>query len=172
MPEISEVRIRLVDQKQSDESLQAFVNITIDRALVIKDLKIILKSGKQFVAMPSRKIMDKCDGCGTKNHVRAHFCNDCGVPLADNRARKDTSGRSFLFTDTVHPIHAECRENFTFIILSAYQAAIRHRMETSLVTFNGPTILNIQEIPFEKFEQWCDESIESSPSSPSITKSA
>ena len=67
--EISEVRIKLMDDPH--ERLQAFCSITFDSCFVIRDLKIIQGAKGSFVAMPSRKLTDRCPRCHYKNHLRA-----------------------------------------------------------------------------------------------------
>ena len=85
--EITEVRIKLMeDNSGSNERLQAFCSITFDDMFVIRDLKIIEGAKGFFVAMPSRKLTDRCHNCGTKNHLRSRFCNQCGCRLDENRA--------------------------------------------------------------------------------------
>lgn len=118
--EVSEVRIKLASD--SDEKLLAYCSVTLNNALVIKDLKIIQGEAQPFVAMPSRKITDKCPRCGSKNHLRARFCNDCGTKLKPNRAETDARGRAKLHFDLVHPICAEVREYVHDKIVQAYQA--------------------------------------------------
>ena len=73
--EITEIRIKLMNG-DPNERLQAFCSITFDDRFVIRDLKIIQGTRGSFVAMPSRKLMDRCPMCSTKNHLRAQFCND------------------------------------------------------------------------------------------------
>ena len=77
--EITEVRIKLTED--SDDRLQAFCSITFDDCFVIRDLKIIEGANGPFVAMPSRKLTAHCPKCGCKNHLRAGFCNQCGLPV-------------------------------------------------------------------------------------------
>ena len=85
--EITEVRIKLMeDNSGSNERLQAFCSITFDDMFVIRDLKIIEGAKGFFVAMPSRKLTDRCHNCGTKNHLLARHCNHCGSRLDDRRA--------------------------------------------------------------------------------------
>lgn len=48
---ITEVVIRLID----DERLKAYVSLTIEDALVIKDIKIVDGKNGLFVSMPSRR---------------------------------------------------------------------------------------------------------------------
>lgn len=108
--QITEVRIKLVEERQENERLYGFCSITLDQAFVVRDLKIIEGARGWFVAMPSRKLMDRCAKCGYKNQLKAHFCNQCGGKLYDNRAGRDNSGRTKLHADIAHPIHASCRE--------------------------------------------------------------
>src|SRR5881227_3286591 len=75
---ITEVRIKLMEDNNENERLQAFCSVTFDDAFVVRDLKIIEGTKGSFVAMPSRKLMDRCPGCGCKYHLRARFCNQCG----------------------------------------------------------------------------------------------
>jgi stage V sporulation protein G len=116
--EITEVRVKLMDDK--DEKLQAFCSVTFNDDFVVRDLKIIGGSKGPFVAMPSRKLMDRCPKCRGKNHLRARFCNDCGMKLDPNRAEKDKRGRARLHTDIAHPINSRCRERIQKRILQAF----------------------------------------------------
>lgn len=117
--EISEVRVKLV--ARSTERLRAFCSITLDGDFVVRDLKIIDGTTGPFVAMPSRKLADRCPRCGYKNHLRAKFCNDCGCKLNDTRASKDGQGRAKLHADVAHPINAACRERIQQVVIDAYQ---------------------------------------------------
>lgn len=117
--EISEVRIKLMNDPH--ERLLAFCSITFDASFVIRDLKIIQGTKGAFVAMPSRKLMDRCPKCHNKNHLRASYCNQCGVHLDENRADKDDLGRARLYADIAHPINSECRELIQEEVLKSYQ---------------------------------------------------
>jgi len=116
--EITEVRVKLVER--SSERLRAFCSITLDGDFVIRDLKIIDGANGAFVAMPSRKLADRCGKCGCKNHLRSKFCNECGQKLNENRAPKDTQGRAKLHADVAHPINAQCRERIQKAVVEAY----------------------------------------------------
>lgn len=118
---ISEVRVKLVDNR--GEKLQAFCTMTIEGEFVVRDIKIIDGARGPFIAMPSRKLMDRCR-CGIKNHLRAKYCNECGNRLAPNRAKADTRGRARLHTDIAHPINAACRQFMEQTILEAFHAEI------------------------------------------------
>ena len=88
---ITEVRVKLVNNP--NDKLRAFCSVTFDQEFVVRDLKIIEGSQGLFVAMPSRKLCDRCPRCGGKNHLRARHCNDCGFKLAADRAPRDERGR-------------------------------------------------------------------------------
>lgn len=119
---ITEVRIKLMDDSNENERLQAFCSVTFDDAYVVRDLKIIEGTKGSFVAMPSRKLTDRCGGCGSKNHLRARFCNACGGKLDEDRATRDADGRVKLHADIAHPINSACREVIQSAVLRAYQA--------------------------------------------------
>lgn len=120
--EISEVRIKLMDDPS--DRLQGFCSITFDKCFVIRDLKIIRGVKGSFVAMPSRKLTDRCPKCGTKNQLRAKFCNDCGVELYEDRAIKDDDGRAKLYADIAHPINSGCRDLIQRKVLEAFEKEI------------------------------------------------
>ena len=123
--EITEIRIKIVED--NNERLQAFCSITFDDAFVIRDLKIIEGTKGSFVAMPSRKLTDRCSHCGFKNHLRARFCNQCGAKLDEDRAIRGVDGRAKLHADIAHPINSACREKIQSAILAAYA----HELERS-----------------------------------------
>ncbi len=116
--EITEVRIKLV--QDNNERLQAFCSVTFDDAFVVRDLKIIEGTKGSFVAMPSRKLTDRCPQCSSKNHLRARFCNQCGAKLDEDRAIRDADGRAKLHADIAHPINSACREVIQGAVLRSY----------------------------------------------------
>ena len=117
--EISEVRVKLVDNK--DDRLKGFCSMTLDNEFVVRDIKVIEGTSGLFVAMPSRKMSDHCNQCGGKNHLRAKFCNNCGASLPDNRAKLDIKGRMKLHADIAHPINADCRRKIQETIVVAFE---------------------------------------------------
>jgi stage V sporulation protein G len=117
---ITEVRIKLMEDSNENERLQAFCSVTFDDAFVVRDLKIIEGTKGSFVAMPSRKLTDRCPGCGCKNHLRARFCSQCGGKLDEDRATRDADGRVKLHADIAHPINSACREIIQTAVLKAY----------------------------------------------------
>lgn len=133
--EITEVRIKLMeDNSGSNERLQAFCSITFDDMFVIRDLKIIEGAKGFFVAMPSRKLTDRCAHCGTKNHLRSRFCNQCGSRLDENRALRDADGRAKLHADIAHPINSACREKIQGAVLSAYADELERAKQPGYVS--------------------------------------
>ncbi|MFM7072897.1 MAG: septation protein SpoVG family protein [Planctomycetota bacterium] len=117
--EITEVRIKLMDN--ADDRLQAFCSVTFDHAFVVRDLKIIGGANGPFVAMPSRKLTSHCPQCGFKNHLRAHYCNQCGARQRDDRTVRDPDGRIKLYADIAHPINAVCREQIQSRVLAEFR---------------------------------------------------
>ena len=129
--EITEARIKLMPSRS--DRLQAFCTITIDNDFVIRDIKIIEGAKGAFVAMPSRKLTDKCPKCGGKNHLRARHCNDCGGKLDENRATKDKRGRAKLHADIAHPINSACRERIQAKIIEAFEEEVARSKEPGYV---------------------------------------
>jgi stage V sporulation protein G len=117
--QISEIRIKLVGNRS--DRLKAFCSVTFDNSFVIRDLKIIEGSDGYFVAMPSRKLMDRCHACGAKNHLRAKFCNECGARLDENRARGRGGPRTKMHADVAHPINQESREYIQEEIVKSFE---------------------------------------------------
>lgn len=121
--EITEVKVRLVEDRT--ERLRAFCTITLDREFVVRDIKVIDGAKGLFVAMPSRKLTDHCTKCGSKNHLRARFCNECGAHLPGNRAPDPSEASGKLHVDVAHPINSECRSRFQRMIIAAYEEEAR-----------------------------------------------
>jgi stage V sporulation protein G len=121
---ITDVRVRLLETK--DDRLKAFCSITFDDEFVVKDIKIIQGAKGVFVAMPSRKLADKCPKCSTKNHLRARFCGQCGKRLPERQIPLDEENRPKLHADIAHPISLKCREELQARILAAFQAEVEN----------------------------------------------
>lgn len=129
--EITEVRIKLMDDPH--ERLQAFCSITFDACFVIRDLKIIAGTKGSFVAMPSRKLTDRCPRCGNKNHLRSRFCNQCGAKLDEERAVRADDGRAKLYADIAHPINSACREMIQERVVVAYHDELERAKQPGYV---------------------------------------
>jgi stage V sporulation protein G len=117
--DLSEVRVSLC---RGGGRLKAFCCLTFDDAFVVRDVKLIDGHDGLFLAMPSRKIVDHCPRCGEKNHLRAHFCNECGGQLNPDRwAATGRAGRTKLYADVAHPISPEARRLLERRVVTAYQ---------------------------------------------------
>ena len=116
---ITEIRVKLVSSGR--DKLRGFASLIIDDCLVVRDLKIIEGEQGLFLAMPSRKLQDRCRECGGKNALRARFCNDCGVRLTNGRGERDERGRVRLYADIAHPIHQEGRDELQRRVVAAYR---------------------------------------------------
>lgn len=136
---VTDVAIQLAPQNQ--DRLRGFCCITLDGCFVVRDIKIINGPNGLFVAMPSRKIMSSCQGCRTKNHLHARFCNQCGASLP---AMVPTGERVKMHCDVAHPINAECRQTIEKDILAAFGAELRKAEQPGYV---GRTIGDGGETP-------------------------
>jgi stage V sporulation protein G len=122
--EITEVRIKLMEE--SEDRLRAFCSITIDHCFVIRDLKIIEGSNGPFVAMPSRKMTARCGKCGNKNHMRSHYCNQCGARLRGPQDVREPEGggANKMYADIAHPINQSCRDLIQNSVVKEYSAEL------------------------------------------------
>lgn len=150
---ITEIRIKLMDANQ--ERLLGFCSLTFDDMFVVRDLKIIEGTKGFFVAMPSRKLTDRCPECGCKNHLRARFCNHCGLALDDDRALRMTSsrpgaGKVKLHADVAHPIHARCRDLIQKAVLQAYRdERERAKLPGYVCRYDEIDAGDFDDVPFE-----------------------
>lgn len=128
---ITEVRVKLLDNQP--DKLRAFASVTVEDCLVVRDLKIIEGSQGLFIAMPSRKLCDRCGSCGSKNHLRARFCNDCGRRLRSERGSHDERGRVRLYADIAHPIHQGARDFVEKRVLEAYAQEVERSKQDGYV---------------------------------------
>ena len=120
--------------------LRAFCSLTFDDTFVIRDVKLIDGNDGLFLAMPSRKLMDHCPGCGDKNHLRARFCNNCGSRLDEDRYLRYRSGngqsRLKLHADIAHPINARTRQEIERRVFSAYEQELERSQQPGYVAPN------------------------------------
>ncbi len=117
--EITDVRVRLVEGAK--QKVKAFCTVTLDNCFVVKDIKVIEGDDAEFIAMPSRKLSEKCSRCGRKNPIGSSFCSSCGVKVSESRK---ASLEGSLYSDIAHPINAECRAAMQNKILNAYKDAL------------------------------------------------
>ncbi|MGN6724687.1 MAG: SpoVG family protein [Tepidisphaeraceae bacterium] len=130
---LSEIKIHLCPADAG--RLKAFCSVTVEDALVIRDMKIIGGDGGLFLAMPSRKLNDHCPRCREKNHLRARFCNQCGTRLNENRHQRYRLGpdRLKLHADIAHPINAATRAELERAIFTAYDREVEKSHEPGYV---------------------------------------
>lgn len=118
---VTKVKIKLADRGDPHEQLLGFASFVLDGEFCVRDCKLIQgRDGRVVVAMPSRKLCDRCPGCGAKNILVARFCNRCGAALAANRAAVGDDGHPKLYADTVHPVSPAGREIVATAVVAAY----------------------------------------------------
>ena len=130
--QVTEVRIKLMEDP--GERLKAFCSVTFDNCFVVRDLKIIEGTSGPFVAMPSRKLTSHCPQCGTKNHLRAQHCNQCGKPIAFERSSHEVEGRAKLYADIAHPINSACREMIQERVIEEFHEEIKRSQQPGYVS--------------------------------------
>ncbi len=118
--EITEVQVKLIGN--GDDRLKASCTLVVDGEFVIRDVKVIEGTNGLFVAMPSRKLTDHCPKCGSKNHLRAGYCNNCGGKLNENRWSQKAANAQQLHAEIAHPINSDCRQRLHEKVISAYEA--------------------------------------------------
>ncbi|MFM7282243.1 MAG: SpoVG family protein [Planctomycetia bacterium] len=129
--QLTETRIKLLFN--SRDKLRGFASITIDNCLVVRDIKIIEGGRGLFVAMPSRKLCDRCPSCAAKNHIRARYCNEGGARLRLDRGDLEERCLPRLYADIAHPIHQEARDFVQQQILKAYDAELERSKQEGYV---------------------------------------
>jgi len=139
---ITEIRIKLTSASARNK-LKAYCSVTFDHAFVVRDLKIIEGGKGLFIAMPSRKLADRCPSCSNKNHLRAAYCNACGERLNSDRAPTDERGRARLHADLAHPINSACRIALHRSILQALDDEIERSQKAGYV---APSFDDLDEL--------------------------
>ena len=142
--DITEVRVKLLENQP--DKLRGFASITIEDCMVVRDLKVIEGGSGLFVAMPSRKLCDRCTSCGGKNHLRARFCNDCGKRLRSDRGAHDERGRMRLYADISHPIHQKARDFVEGRVLVAFQQELERSKQEGYVAHS------FEDLDYESYE--------------------
>jgi stage V sporulation protein G len=145
--QVTEVKVKLVSDKA--DKLKAFCTVTIDGEFVIRDIKVIKGTRGYFVAMPSRKLMDRCPSCGGKNHLRATYCNECGGSLRADRVPHDHDGRAKLHADIAHPINQGCRDRLQDGIIEAYEQEVERSKQPGYVPVSDDDFFDDDYTPAE-----------------------
>ncbi len=145
--EISDIRVKLI--QEPNDRLKAVCSITLGDAFVVRDLKVVEGTQGLFVAMPSRKLTVHCPKCRFKNHLRAHFCNDCGSKLPPVEVAPESEGRSRLHRDVAHPINTEFREIVQAKVLERYEAERAAADEAQQVSPEAETPEKVERPPVD-----------------------
>jgi stage V sporulation protein G len=146
---ISEIRVKLTEDPRN--KLRAYCSVTFDGSFVVRDLKIIDGAKGPFIAMPSRKLTDRCARCGMKNHLRAAFCNGCGGRLEADRASRDERGRARLHADLAHPINSHCRIELHRAIVKAFHEEVERSKVDGYVPASFDDFDEVDEIVDEEY---------------------
>ncbi len=162
--QVTEVRINLCGNGAN--RLKAFCSLTFDNTFVIRDVKLIDGNEGLFLAMPSRKLCDHCRRCGEKNHLRARFCNGCGVRLDEARSMNHPHpgqgaaqhGRVKLHADIAHPINGDCRQVIERQVIGAYHEELVRSKQPGYV----PPSLDAEDMDL------CDDRFNRAPSMPAM----
>jgi stage V sporulation protein G len=88
---------------------------------VVREIRLIEGTNGYFLAMPSKKIEDRCPYCSAKNQLRSRYCSSCGKQLQPRTHQSNESGETKFFADICHPIKAECRQMIHDIVIAAYK---------------------------------------------------
>ena len=117
-----------------DDKLLGFACVTFDNCFVVRDIKVINGASGLFVAMPSRKVTDRCLYCGAKNQLQANYCGHCGQRLPQVRAGGETGGRGRFHADIAHPITPRCRQELEQAVLKEYNAELARSRQPGYAT--------------------------------------
>lgn len=140
--QITEVRIKLVSETTNP---LAFACIEFDKSFVVHDLKVVKGAHRDvmFIAMPSRRKMDRCGRCGTKNHLRAAYCNHCGEHLDPERSPIVAGEKNHYYSDIGHPISSPCRRAIEAAVIEAYKRELEAAKLPGYVCRYEPATLEI-----------------------------
>jgi stage V sporulation protein G len=144
---VTDIKIKLA---QGDDKLLAFASATFDDCFVVRDIKVIRGVNGLFVAMPSRKMTDRCAACGAKNMLQARYCGHCGQQQPERRLATDARGRAKYHADIAHPINSRYRKELQDAILNGYQAELARSRQPGYVP---PNLEESDEVMEEELTQ-------------------
>jgi stage V sporulation protein G len=134
---ITSVRVKVIHDNRANPAtrLHGFARITLDDSYVIDNLRILESGHGFFVAMPSRKLCDPCPSptCSYKNHLRAAYCNHCGIALNPRRDSPRLSSSADLFADVVFPLNASTRRKLHAAVFAEFVAEFDRSMQPGYV---------------------------------------
>lgn len=146
---ITEIRVKLTMDPRN--KLKGYCSVTLDDAFVVRDLKIIEGAKGPFVAMPSRKLSDRCPACSGKNSLTASYCNQCGGKLDPNRAPRDHRGRAKLHADLAHPINSACRITLHRAVVRAFAEEVERSGDTDYIPVTFDDLDDVHEFLDEAY---------------------
>ena len=120
--DITDIKVELKGDQY--DKLAAICSITIDDSFIIQDLRVIRGPQGIYVAMPRRRLTDRCPRCAGENHLRAYYCNECGTRLKEDRAPIDPNGRAVLRAEIAYPANSAVRELVQRRVLAAFAAEL------------------------------------------------
>lgn len=116
---ITEVRVVLT---RNSGRILAYASVIFDGVFAVRDVKVIEhEQGYVYVTMPSRRATGRCRDCGSTNHLRAKFCNECGIELPEMIADLDRWGKPKFYYDQAHPITREFRDKLDHAVLHEFE---------------------------------------------------
>ncbi len=116
---ITNVHLQLCDE--NNRRLRAYCSLVFDDAFVVHNIRIIEKNGELLMAMPSRKVTEKCRLCGINNSIDSTFCAGCGKRFDDQHELYTKK----VHVDVVHPINADFRSTLEERIFKEYRALLK-----------------------------------------------
>jgi len=116
-------RVEIVIPWKRPENLLAYCTIELDRCFVVHGVRLINGPAGWFVAMPSKKAGDRCQGCGAQNDFDEKFCSQCGKERL-NRPMMVSEPRAKKHQDIAHPITQEFRRELHEAVFAAYRQMI------------------------------------------------
>ncbi len=106
------------DSGNRKKRLLAMAAITINRAIVIRGIRIVQGEDGLIVAMPSRPLVYPCHCCRAKVSQLARYCEKCGAEFCD---RPTGSFVDSLHSDVVHPANYAARSAINVAVIVAYE---------------------------------------------------
>jgi len=116
--------VKLTPAEPGDKVL-AYGSFVIDGVFIVRDVRVLATARGPLVAMPSRRLRDRCPTCLRKNDLQSRYCSQCGARLAENRAVADDEGRLHLHNDVAFPCTKEARAAIEAAVLAAYERETR-----------------------------------------------
>lgn len=113
---VTETTIQLAgeDPNFTREGVLAYVNIVLDNALAVKNLRLVRTKNRLIVCMPSRDMLRNCPKCRGRVPISGKYCRHCGGKLPYQSTDK-------VSMDMVHPISSELRTHIEHVVKEAYQ---------------------------------------------------